>query len=83
MGAGETTEERLGNTEGQYIMHMLVSGGCPSYKKSAIAVREEVEKMHPQLFEYVLVQEGRSTGNMEISVSKRGQASPAEGAQQQ
>ena len=77
MGAGETTVERLGNAEGVYEMRMLVSGGCPSYKKSAMAVKEEVEKMYPDKFEYVLVKEGSSTGNMEVRVCKKDPQSPS------
>ena len=77
MGASatETTEERLGNADGAYEMRILFSNGCSSYQKSAMAVQEEVEKMHPQQFQYILYKESSATGNMEITVCKKGQSS--------
>ena len=37
-----------------------------------MAVQREVEKMHPQAFEYILIKDGGVTGNMEVTLSKKG-----------
>ena len=40
-----------------------------------MAVQREVEKMHPQIFEYVLVKDTGVTGNLEIHLNKKGASS--------
>ena len=66
--------ERLGNANGKYEMKIQYCGGW-GYKKNALAVQREVEKMHPQIFEYVLVKDTGVTGNLEIHLNKKGASS--------
>ena len=63
--------ERLGNSNGKYEMRIQYCGGW-GYKKNATAVQREVEKMHPQIFEYVLTKDSGVTGNLEITLCKKG-----------
>ena len=62
--------ERLGNSNGKYQMRISYCGGW-GYKKHADAVQREVEKMHPQIFEFVLTREEGVTGNLEITLHKK------------
>ena len=62
--------ERLGNSNGKYEMKIQYCGGW-GYKKHALAIQREVEKMHPQIFEYVLLKDTGVTGNLEVTISNR------------
>ena len=71
-GSKGTSEETMGNAQGKYEMIIQYCGGW-GYKNQALATQREVEKMHPQVFKYVLVKDGGITGNFEISMSLNNQ----------
>ena len=58
-------------------MKIQYCGGW-GYKKHALAIQREVEKMHPQIFEYVLLKDSGVTGNLEVTINNKEGASGGE-----